>query len=386
MLEIWLWQQILTPHITELAVALARLGCDVTYVASRPMSQERLALGWTPPDVAGVRVELASDAMAVTRLVASAGSRSVHICSGIRSNGLVQAAQVAIAARGLRQWALMETVDDAGWRGVLKRLEYTRLFSIWRSKLEGVLTNGHQADEWVVRRGMPESRVFPFAYFLSQPGTGENPMRPACLFRFVYVGQLIKRKQVDTLLNALALLQPERFELVVVGAGEEATRLRALAAHKLPGCVQWLDSQPRSTALQLIAGADCLVLPSRFDGWGAVASEALLVGTPAVVSRSCGVAGVVEASGRGGIFEPGDTRQLAQLLREQLALRSKQEDRTALRQWARCLSAEAGATYLIDILNGGRTGGERPIPPWCSIESKLHRAHVPERHSEHAAE
>jgi hypothetical protein len=55
-----------------------------------------------------------------------------------------------------------------------------------------------------------------------------------------------------------------------------------------------------------MAQADCLVLPSIHDGWGAVASESLMVGTPVVCSDACGVAGVVQASGVGGVFPVKD--------------------------------------------------------------------------------
>lgn len=49
-----------------------------------------------------------------------------------------------------------------------------------------------------------------------------------------------------------------------------------------------------------MARADVLVLPSWHDGWGAVVSEALMAGTPAIASDACGSAGVVRASGVGG--------------------------------------------------------------------------------------
>ena len=56
----------------------------------------------------------------------------------------------------------------------------------------------------------------------------------------------------------------------------------------------------------LMSSADCLILPSRHDGWGAVVSEALMVGTPVICSDACGSAGVVHASGVGGVFRSGD--------------------------------------------------------------------------------
>ena len=40
--------------------------------------------------------------------------------------------------------------------------------------------------------------------------------------------------------------------------------------------------------------ADNLVLPSSHDGWGAVTTEALMVGTPVICSDTCGSSLIVK--------------------------------------------------------------------------------------------
>ena len=70
----------------------------------------------------------------------------------------------------------------------------------------------------------------------------------------------------------------------------------SLAASLLPNRVQWFGKFPMSEVAKKMADADCLVLPSLHDGWGAVVSEALIAGTPVICSDACGSAGVVEAS------------------------------------------------------------------------------------------
>ena len=114
----------------------------------------------------------------------------------------------------------------------------------------------------------------------------------------------------------------------------------------------------------VMAKADCLVLPSRHDGWGAVVSEALMVGTPVICSDHCGAAVAVVASGHGGVFESGDVKSLSTHLQTVLAAgRISSERRARLAEWARCLGAEAGADYLIKILNH-KPGSPKPLPPW----------------------
>lgn len=364
--HIWFWQRIVSSHMAGLASALAAQGFDVTYVAERPISSERAAQGWEVPDLGAARLLFAPDAEAAKALVEGAPEGSIHICQGLRANGLVSVAQKTLATRGLRQWVIMETVDDSGWKGALKRLWYWCLILRYRSRIDGILATGHATSGWLAALGMPEERIFPFTYFLSDivvPSILD--MRSDESFRVLFVGQLIERKRLDVLIEALARLNMSKVELVVIGTGPLEHELRERAALKLGGCVTWLGLRPQSDIPRCMAEADCLVLPSRHDGWGAVVSEALMAGTPVICSDHCGAAGVVEASGCGGVFPSGDVSALASMLGAQIALgRQLSIQRAALATWARCLGAEAGAGYLAAVLRNKESGAEAPQPPW----------------------
>ena len=96
-----------------------------------------------------------------------------------------------------------------------------------------------------------------------------------------------------------------------------------------------------------------------------VVSEALMVGTPVICSTACGSAGVVGASGQGGVFNSGDRSELIDQLARAVAGGWVQEpDRIALADWATCLGAKAGAAYLANILHFVSGIGEKPAPPW----------------------
>ena len=369
-LRIWFWQLIISPHMADLAVALARRGCSVTYVAQQAMSEDRAQQGWSAPNLPGVALQWADSDEAVHRLVQSAPADSIHVCQGVRANGRVGLAQRVLAARGLRQWVVMETVNDAGWMGVLKRLVYARLFRARRATLQGVLATGHRTADWVVARGMPAARVYPFAYFLPENKALLVDQRRSGPFRFVFSGQLISRKRLDWLIQALAELTDQAFELWIVGSGPEEPALRELAEGKLGVRVRWLGLLPLSEVPDVMAQTDCLVLPSVHDGWGAVVSEALMTGTPVVCSDACGAAGVVRASGAGGVFAVDDRAALAQLLANQLTRGLvTDEARHQLAVWATCLGATAGAGYLLEILEHKAIDlSIRPIAPWLAEE------------------
>lgn len=366
---VWFWQRIVSPHMAGLAEALARSGRRVTYVAEQPMSESRAKQGWTPARADAMTLRFAPDAAAAASLVAGAPEDSIHICQGFRGNGVVGPARIALDQRGLRQWVIIETVEERGWAAtMLKRLEYARLIRKWRHRIEGVLAIGHATPAWLAARGMPAERIMPFAYFLPEPTIPTQPERSkGAPFRVLFVGQFIERKRIDLLIDALARLVGHSLELAVVGAGPLEAELRQRAGARLGDRVTWLGQQPMHEMPSIMAGADCLVLTSRHDGWGAVVSEALMAGTPAICSDRCGAAGVVRASGVGGVFKAGDVEELAHLLGATLAKgRLSKQRREGLRQWALCLGASRGAGYLAAILDRPAHAAGRPAPPWTT--------------------
>ena len=369
MTEVWFWQTVVSPHMQGLASELAERGRTTVYVAEQPMSDDRARQGWTPPALGAARLELVPSAESVRALVDAAPSDSVHLCQGIRGNGLVGVAQQALARRRLAQWVVMETVDDEGVRGMLKRSVYSGLFWHGRKMLAGVLATGRHTPDWVVARGMPRERVFPFAYFLPDrplpPVAKRSEGGPYGPYRIAFGGQLIGRKRVDLLITAVAQLPSPDVELVIIGTGPLEHELRAQADALIPGRVHWLGRLPIEAVPQELAKADCLVLPSRHDGWGAVVSEALMVGTPAVCSDACGSSEVVLASGVGGVFPSGDVHALTTLLAQMVEQgRVTSEQRRELANWAIALGARAGAQYLLSILDHVEGRGGRPVPPW----------------------
>lgn len=145
--------------------------------------------------------------------------------------------------------------------------------------------------------------------------------------------------------------------------------LKAKAVSELGESVKWLGRLPIETVPNVIKDADCLVLPSRHDGWGAVVSEALLVGTPVVCSEACGSAGVVKASGKGAVFKTDEADSLLRALTDVWNKGPiKESERLELTRWARSLTGRAGAEYFSDLVRYSRKGGVRPFVPWRIAE------------------
>ncbi|MBD8897431.1 glycosyltransferase family 4 protein [Rhodanobacter sp. DHG33] len=372
MTNIWFWQNMISPHMAALAIALARMGCRVTYVAAQEMSEDRARLGWQVPQLPGVDLRLADSAIAMARLANEAPGEAIHLVQGIRGNGLVGVAQAALARRSLQYWVMMESLNNAGLLGGARQLLYRSVFYRNRRRLAGVLAIGRGTSDWVRARGVLVAKIFPFAYFLEPASSCSQTVAPKTestqSFTVLFAGQFIDRKRLDLLIDAMAALPAQlarQSRLQVIGNGPLDIDLRAHAERCLGNRLQWAGRLYGELARQSMAAADCLVLPSRHDGWGAVVSEALMAGTPVICSDTCGASEAVLASGVGGVFRNGDIHGLVGLLSRQISLGPpKYAERLTLANWARSLGSDEGARYLLAILSHAEGKSGKPEPPW----------------------
>jgi glycosyltransferase involved in cell wall biosynthesis len=131
--------------------------------------------------------------------------------------------------------------------------------------------------------------------------------------RFIYVGRFSPEKNLPCLLQAFKTVAARRkAELVMVGYGpDEMTLRRQVHALDLDGRVEFAGPKTQDGVSQLLAGADCLVLPSSSEAWGLVINEALCTGVPVLVSDRCGCARDLVTAETGWTFPTGNAEQLA---------------------------------------------------------------------------
>ncbi|MBM3521481.1 MAG: glycosyltransferase [Alphaproteobacteria bacterium] len=109
---------------------------------------------------------------------------------------------------------------------------------------------------------------------------------PGAGLRLVAAGRLTRQKGIDRLLDVLPLL-PRDTHVLIFGDGPERGALEArISAENLVDRVTLRPFTPELPAW--IAGADALVVPSRWEGMPNVALEALAVGTPVIGAPEAG--------------------------------------------------------------------------------------------------
>lgn len=216
------------------------------------------------------------------------------------------------------------TINEPSWRRTLS-LPLVRLMV---SGADACIAYGTRAAQYLRRLGAPQADIFlslntidmdTFTTRVQQArsqraivrrelGVGDDPL-------VLYVGQLIERKGVATLVEAIALARGHResVRLCVIGYGaqEEALRRRVerlqLAEHvRFLGHVD-LDDLPR-----YYAAADLFVLPSSEEVWGLVLNEAVAAGLPVITTDRVGAApDIVEGGGNGLVVPANDAGWLA---------------------------------------------------------------------------
>ena len=265
--EIWIWQRIVSPHMAGLANALGK-SRRVVYVAEEIMTTDRARQGWTAPTLTNVELYSVGTGREARAVIDTAPDDAIHICQGIRGNGVVRVAQEHLNRRNFEQWIVMEKINDVGWSRPMKRAEYRRRLIRSRQRVQGVLAIGHGFAEWIRSCGWSNGHVYPFAHFLPRTTVEMREIGRRSRYGILFVGQFIRRKRLDLLIEALGRLSTPEVELVVVGSGplEERLRRRALAA--LGNRVEWVGRVPIGDVRSHMAQVDCLVLPSSHDGWG----------------------------------------------------------------------------------------------------------------------
>lgn len=312
------WHSYLMFHQAAYIRALAAMpGNTVHWCVTQDLPASYRDRGYPVPDTGKVQVHIAPTPEQIARLATLPDS--VQVFFGLRGFALPLAAFKASLGAPVHRFLMTENRFEPGAQLLPRWLVYTWDALRYRRHLSGVFCIGHSGRYGGARFfsacGYPAQRIVPFMHVVDSTTVQHTPVTRDHK-EILYVGQLIARKRVDLLLRAFSQLAMPSARLRIIGKGDEERSLQRFAAELgIADRVSFSQGLPNAGIVAAMAAADVLVLPSRFDGWGAVVNEALMVGTPVICSNRCGASDVIENGRNGYVFEAGNAGALLERLR-----------------------------------------------------------------------
>jgi glycosyltransferase involved in cell wall biosynthesis len=367
------WQQFVSPHVTSWTRALADVlpAGNVVTVFENSLPPQRVALGWGKPDCGldygRTKVFISPQSEALDFLIHDHPETTTHIFSGMVHVPSINRTMHRCMKTGARVGLMTEARDFRGFRGTLRIAHSFFHERMYRDRVDFVLAIGRHACGWYRKCGFQPELLFPFCYSVEKPAPVINERTGCNRAALTFVGQLVPGKRLDLLLRALWGCRSGEWTLRIIGDGSERLQLEKLACElDLHRKVVFTGALSNSFVRKELANSDLFVLPSRWDGWGAVVNEALMSGTPVICSSFCGAADLIQNGLNGEVFQCDSVKSLMQALDKWIS--NGQLDgvkREQIRVWSRCIEGEEVARYFLEVVNYlGDSGGGRPRAPW----------------------
>ncbi len=231
-------------------------------------------------------------------------------------------------------WGLDGVLKDRGaaLSGILNGVDY----AVWNPAADPDLAQTYSSQDIEGKKACK---------LALQTELGLSPNAQAPLFAIV--SRLTSQKGMDLLLSSLPELLAEGGQLAVLGTGESALEAgfrEAASAH--PNAVAVRIGYDEALSHRFMAGADILLVPSRFEPCGLTQLYALRYGTVPLVRRVGGLAdtvvhasqeNVLQNQATGFVFNDANSRALSACLHEACAL---YRDADAWRQVQLCGMAQ----------------------------------------------
>jgi glycosyltransferase involved in cell wall biosynthesis len=376
MLNLTIWMNHPTFYQGDLFRALIASGeVDLQVIFAKRLPPDRAGLGWQD-DLAGYTHHFLDERNAVADAISLAWSKRdrFHIMNGLWAEPSFSAGLVTLASARSAYAIYSEASEPELPRSTGKKLLRAGFGHAMTHKAAGFLAVSRLAEDFFKSLGACEQALYPFGYFRSYNGLADcSFFRSEERIEVVFVGQLINRKGVDLLIEAINPLfnQHPNLLLTIIGGGETKPSLENLVESQgLGERVRFEGVIPPAETPARVAAAHLLVLPSRWDGWGLVVNEAFSVGVPVIVSDRCGAADLVRDGANGYIFRSEDVADLRRCLSQFIEKRADwSRFRAAAKATGQRISAEQAASYLVKCLNH-MTGvsNSRPVPPWREVD------------------
>jgi glycosyltransferase involved in cell wall biosynthesis len=375
--NVHIWMNIPSFHQNDLFNELNKQFEKFTVVYARTCDSDRQAQGWQDGNVQHYESKTIGKDLKIWQLARYVfqNRKATHIVNGIWLEPSFFMVIVLLNIFGVNFFIYSEAPNPSKKRTVFKKITLTLLVKpiakllIIRAK--GVLAVSEFAVEYFKSLGVKSERIYRFGYFRNIQKVFTKPqLYPRT--KLIFVGQLIERKGVQTLLKAIKNINEKRddFHLTIIGKGKLEPHLRNyIENNQLQKLVNFQGIIQSENVTNYISKADLLILPSLFDGWGMVINEALLCDVPVLVSDQCGAKELIIDNHNGLIFRGNDEQSLSEKLSDylDLSLENKRQLKRNASRSGKLIEMNQVANYLRQcVCHALNPNVSKSTAPWLS--------------------
>ncbi len=304
------WMNMPSHHQSAFFDAIRRAGLDLVVYYYGQVSAERRTLGWDTSE------QLARGESHVKPRLESLSQCAdwrdrVHVVPGYGTPFTRKLARY-LSAEGVR-WVHWSEAARSGFRWWLSypiKRWYAGLVNKYALGAFGISKLAREDfSRWGIRD--TQIRILPYAIEgISEQEQQDQEIDTFVQKRgpvFIYIGRLEPLKGVDTLMKAfrIAAAQCPLTCLVLVGPDLMKGEYQKLAQTLgIKDKVLFRGVLPAARIGSALKCGDILILPSRYDGWGMVLSEAASVGKALIATEACGGAHHLIVEGENGFRVP----------------------------------------------------------------------------------
>lgn len=220
---------------------------------------------------------------------------------------------------------LRSSEEYPGWQMRIYRAVERRYFNT----LDGIIFNSQTTRLAASRLGLrlegfPHIVAYPAGNHIGMP-ISEAEIRKRVVesgpLRLLYIGNVIPRKGLLLVLQALSNIPIDSWTLKVVGSLESDSRYSKLVKHQiaksgLGARVELCGRLTHTDLIEALKSSQVLVLPSYYEGYGIAYLEGMAFGLPAIGTAQ-GAAGEIITHGQDGfLITPGSVVELGEELQK----------------------------------------------------------------------
>lgn len=370
-MRIVFWQNSLSPHQLPYITQLIKNENVNQVIIAVPytISESRKNMGWSIesiPESSNFKVLVNPDKQTIDSLLKEDQENSYHLFSGIRGFQFVFDVFQQSLKYNIKRGIITERPNTFGFglkNGKPLWLHRFRFFLQDRKYIPYISSVFAIGDDSVKYYKSLSSKwkIFHFSYCTEIASTdiiNKNNESPA---NFVFLGSLSWWKAPKHILRAFYLNFKHKsnlnYKMYFIGGGKLLPQLKQYTTQKQLKNIHFLGYKPNNKAISILEEKDILILPSIYDGWGAVVNEALTKGLYVICSDACGAKDLLLNPLCGQVFKAGDYKELAKILlfcsQNIEEIRSYRDFR---KNWAiNHISGQVIANYMIDCLSNKNT-------------------------------